>query len=161
MKNIVLIGLMGAGKSTISQILSLKLGKEMIDMDDYIEKKYNMSIPEMFEISEGYFREKESECALEISKKQNMIISTGGGIVKNPKNMEVLRESGIVIFIDRPVEHILKDIDVEYRPLLKDNPSKLYDLYNERHELYKLYAHYHLINDQTIEDIVNKILEVV
>ena len=161
MKNIVLIGLMGAGKTTIGQILSEKLSKEVIDMDDYIENKYNMSISDMFKISEDYFREKESDCVLEISKRENVIISTGGGIIKNPKNMEVLRDKGIVIYIDRPVEYILRDIDVAHRPLLKDNPSKLYNLYNQRHELYKSYAHHHFINDGSIEDIVNKILEVI
>ena len=161
MKNIVLIGLMGAGKTTIGQILSEKLSKDVVDMDDYIENKYNMSIPDMFKISEEYFREKESDCVLEISKRENVIISTGGGIIKNPKNMEVLRDKGIVIYIDRPVEYILRDIDVAHRPLLKNNPSKLYDLYNQRHEVYKSYAHHHFINDGSIEDIVNKILEVI
>ena len=58
MKNIVLIGLMGAGKTTIAKELSKRLNRDMIDMDDYIEAKYKMSIPEMFDISEEYFREK-------------------------------------------------------------------------------------------------------
>ncbi len=161
MKNIVLIGLMGAGKTTIGKELSLRLNRDMIDMDDYIEDKYNMSISDMFNISEDYFRERETLCAIEISKKENIIISTGGGIVKNSKNMEVLSENGIVIYIDRPVEDIIGDIDVISRPLLKDGAYKLYELYHQRHELYKTYAHYHLINDKTIEDIVDRILEVV
>ena len=161
MKNIVLIGLMGAGKTTISKVLSLRLKKELIDMDDYIENKYNMSIPDMFNISEEYFRERETICALEISKKEDTIISAGGGIVKNPKNMEVLSRNGIIIYIDRPLEHILKDINVACRPLLKDGVDKLKELYVQRHEVYKHYADFHLINDQTIEDIVNKIIEVI
>ena len=161
MKNIVLIGLMGAGKTTIAKELSVRLNRDMIDMDDYIEEKYKMSIPQMFEISENYFREKETECTLEVSKKENIIISTGGGIIKNPINMNALRENGIVIYIDRPLENIMEDIDVIHRPLLKDGPEKLRALHVERYELYKSYAHYHLINDKTIEDIITKILEVV
>ena len=160
MKNIVLIGMMGAGKTTLAKELSLILGRDMIDMDEYIETKYNMSIPEMFDASEEYFRERETICALEVSKKENVIISTGGGIIKNPQNMEALSENGIIIYIDRPIDNIMEDINVIHRPLLKDGPEKLRILYKERHETYKHYAHYHLVNDKTIQDIIDKILEV-
>ena len=161
MKNIVLIGMMGAGKTTIGNALASRLHKDMIDMDEYIEKKYDMSISEMFEISEEYFREKETQCALEVSKSKDMIISAGGGIIKKPQNMETLSQNGIVIYIDRPIIHILKDINVAHRPLLKDGKEKLNELYDQRHELYMHYADYHFVNDRTIEDIVDKILEVI
>lgn len=67
MKNIVLIGIMGAGKTTIGKKLSADLNRPFIDMDDYLEKKYNMSIADMFKISEDYFRNHESACCKAIA----------------------------------------------------------------------------------------------
>lgn len=157
--NIVLIGIMGCGKTTIAKMLKERLNKQWIDMDIYIEKKNQMSIKEMFDISENYFREKETECCLEIAQKDNLIISTGGGVIKNPRNIEVLQQKGWIIYIDRPVDHILKDVDTSSRPLLKDGPEKLYELYQQRHPMYLQACDYHLVNDGTLEEICQKIID--
>ena len=161
MKNIVFIGLMGCGKTTISRYLSDKLNRKMIDADVYLEDKCNMSISEMFEISEDYFREKEHLCIKEISEYDGIVISTGGGVVKNMKNIELLKRNGIIIYIDRPVEKIVEDIHTQNRPLLKDGPQKLFELYNQRHSLYLKACDYHLINDSSIEDFIKKVEEVI
>ena len=68
MKNIILVGIMGCGKTTISKLLSEKLKMPVIDMDKYIEKKYQCTIPDMFAISEEYFRDRESEACLDMAK---------------------------------------------------------------------------------------------
>ena len=128
MKNIVLIGIMGCGKTTVSLLLAEKLARPVIDIDEYLEKKYQMSIPEMFAISEAYFRERETICCQEVSKLDGYIISTGGGVIKNPENMKALKENGIVIYIDRPISMILEDVETSSRPLLKDGAEKLFDL---------------------------------
>lgn len=67
-KNIILIGMMGCGKTTIARLLKDQLKMNWIDMDIYIEDKYQMRISEMFDISEDYFRQKETECCLDVSK---------------------------------------------------------------------------------------------
>ena len=161
MKNIVLIGMMGCGKTTISKLLSEKLKRPLIDVDEYLVDKYKMTIPEMFEISEDYFRERETVCCQEVGNKNGYIISTGGGVIKNKNNCQALRKNGIIIYLDRPVETILEDVDVSSRPLLKDGPNKLYELYEERHRVYLEEAHYHVINDSSLEDVVDKIIKVV
>ena len=157
--NIVLIGIMGCGKTTIAKMLKERLNRQSIDMDIYIEEKYQMSIKEMFAVSEQYFRERETECCLEIAQKENLIISTGGGVITNPCNMEALQQKGWIIYIDRPVDHILQDVDTSSRPLLKDGPEKLYELYHQRHPLYMQFCDYHLINDGTLEEICQKIID--
>ena len=158
MENIVLIGMMGCGKTTISNLLSKELSRPLIDIDEYLVDKYDMTIPEMFDISEDYFRERETICCQEVGLLENYIISTGGGVIKNPKNIEALQRNGIIIYIDRPVELILSDVEIAARPLLKDGPDKLYQLYKERHQLYLDSCDYHIMNDVTIDEFINNII---
>jgi Shikimate kinase len=160
MKNIVLIGIMGCGKTTISKLLADKLNRPLIDMDDYLVDKYQMTINEMFDISEDYFRERETECCYDVSKLDGYIISTGGGVIKKKENTELLKKNGIVIYLDRPIINILEDVETASRPLLKEGTQKLYDLYEQRHQLYLDACDYHLSNDGSLEDIMNKILSI-
>lgn len=160
MKNIVLIGMMGCGKTTISQLLSEKLKRPLIDIDEYLVAKYHMTIPEMFAISEDYFREREAICCQEVGQKKGYIISTGGGVVKNHQNIQTLKSNGIIIYLDRPVESIINDVDTLSRPLLQDGAAKLYDLYNERHQLYLDACDYHVMNDTTLNKVVEKICQI-
>ncbi len=161
MKNIVFIGMMGCGKTTISQLLSEKLHCPLIDIDEYLVNKYQMTIPQMFEISEDYFREREAICCQEVGQLEGYIISTGGGVIKNSKNIEALREKGMIIYIDRPVELILNDVEISTRPLLKDGPEKLYDLYHERHELYLQACDFHILNNNSLESVVDHIIQMI
>lgn len=161
MKNIVLIGMMGCGKTTLSQRLSHEINRPWIDLDDYLEKKYAMSISDMFDISEEYFRERETLCCQEVAEKNGVIISTGGGIIKDSQNIDILSQNGVIVFIDRPVEQILQDIRIEERPLLKDGPQKLYELHEERYHLYKESCHYHVINNSTIDDMIIKLKDII
>ncbi len=80
MKNIVLIGMMGCGKSTIGKILSEKMNYNFVDCDDYLENKYNKKISDCFLVSESYFRDLETVCLEELSKSNKNILSTGGGM---------------------------------------------------------------------------------
>ena len=159
MKNIVLIGMMGCGKTTISKLLGKKLNKLVIDTDEYIVNKYHQTIDEMFVIGEDYFRENETNVCKEIVKLNGYIISTGGGVIKRKENRDVLKQAGTVFYIDRPVDNIVTDVETAHRPLLKDGPEKLYQLFDERHQLYLDSCHYHVKNDGTLTDIVNKIVE--
>lgn len=161
-KNIVLIGMPGCGKTTIGRLVSQKLDIGFCDIDHYIEKKEGRIIPDIFKDNgEEYFRKLESEAVEKVSKKTGCMISTGGGVVKFHKNMELLKKSGIIIFINRTVESIISDIETDGRPLLKDGKEKLYKLYRERIDLYKKYSDYEVLNEGSLEDIVEKISEIV
>jgi shikimate kinase len=161
MKNIVLIGIMGCGKTTISKLLAQRLNRPVIDMDDYVVEKFNMTISEMFDVSEDYFRDNESECCKDLALLDNYIISTGGGVIKRENNINELKKNGIIIYIDRPIINIVEDVETSTRPLLKDGPQKLYDLYEERNPLYMNACDYHIMNDSSLEEIVNKIIEII
>lgn len=161
MKNIVLIGIMGCGKTTISKMLGEKLNRPVIDIDEYIEEKYQQTIPEMFEVSETYFRDNETAGCKDAASLSGYIISTGGGVILKSINIEYLKQNGIIIYIDRPIDNILTDVQVASRPLLKEGPQKLYDLDKQRHRLYLEACDHHIINDDTLENITDKIIEIV
>lgn len=158
MKNIILIGMMGCGKTTLSKELAKELNRPVVDIDEYLEEKYQMTIPEMFAVSEDYFREREHICCQDIAELDGYIVSTGGGVIKNPSNIDVLKNNGIVFYLDRPVENILQDIDISSRPLLKDGPEKLYHLYQERHHLYLQACDYHIHNDSSLDIVIKQIM---
>lgn len=145
-KNIVLIGMMGAGKTYIGGKLAKLLAHfSYVDTDEEIEKNTKLSIPEIFEKhSEGYFRELESKIIEGISTKRNQIISIGGGAFKNPKNIEALKKNGIVFYLKAPAEELFKRIEnqtngaEQNRPLLnKDFSLKtVKDLLKKREKNY-------------------------
>ncbi len=132
-KNLVLIGMPSCGKTTIGKALSQRLIKEFVDTDDEIIKKINMPISDFFaKYGENEFRKIESEVILEVSKKQNTIIATGGGAVLNRKNTELLKGNGTVAFIDRPLDLLVTTDD---RPL-SSNKELLKKRYDERYDIY-------------------------
>lgn len=158
-KNIVLIGMPGCGKTTIGKYISESLNIEFCDVDEYIVKRENKSITEIFENGEEHFRKIESESVKEVSSTYPKIISTGGGVVKNYKNIEVLRKKGIIIFINRPLKDISDDVDIQNRPLLKDGTEKLYILYDQRYKLYKEYCDYEILNTN-LQECTEKIISI-
>ena len=161
MKNkIVIIGMPGCGETTVSRILGKELNLKIYDVDDYIQKKTSKTIAELFEKGEDYFRDIETQCCIELSKKSNILIATGGGAVKRKENMECFKDDSVIVFIDRPVDNILGDVDVSKRPLLKDGKEKLIKLYEERYLLYKEYADEIVVNNSNIDDVVNKVKEI-
>ena len=92
-----------------------------------------------------------------LGEKSKTIISSGGGVIKKSINIEYLKKNSIVVFIDRPVENILGDIQVEKRPLLANGKEVLYKLYDERYDLYKKYCDYRVENTGSLDEIVDKI----
>jgi len=163
MENIVLIGLMGAGKSTVGKFLADKLGYDFIDTDALIEKEQSMSIPMIFEkFGEEYFRKLENELVVSLIKRENTIISTGGGLVQNLDNITNLSKNGVIVYLKADAnilyERIRNDIN---RPLLQNtNPlNKLKELLIKREKNYKLANLIINTENKTIENIANEILK--
>ena len=160
-KNIILIGMMGCGKTTLGRILAKKLSYDFIDMDDYIEEIANDSISNLFKVSEGNFRNWETEACRRLSKINKSVISAGGGVIKKNINMKLFNDNSIIIFIDRPIENILEDIDVSKRPLLSKGKEVLYKLKEERYDLYNNYCHYRVANDGSLEEAIDSIMKII
>lgn len=129
--NIVLVGMMGAGKSYIGGKLAKLLAQfSYIDTDKEIEKRTKLTISEIFEKhSEKYFRELEFTIIEEISKNKNQIISIGGGAFENSQNIELLKRNGLVFYLKAPAKELFKRIkseskDFQNRPLLNEDFSE-------------------------------------
>lgn len=155
--NIVLIGMPSCGKTTIGSILSKKLNKELFDIDSLIVDEVGMEIKDYMKLNdEKSFREVESNIVKEVSKGNNSIISTGGGVILNKNNIVNLKQNGLIIFIDRKLENLTPTAS---RPLTS-NFSDLEKKYNERINLYREYADIVVDNNKNIDDAINKIMEV-
>lgn len=156
-ENIVLIGMPSCGKTTIGNILAEKLSREFFDSDNLVATTENTTISEIFKTKgEDYFRNKETEAIFTLSKNNSCIISTGGGAVLSKKNIDLLKENGKVIFLDRPLEMLITTSD---RPL-SSNREDLEKRYNERYNLYREYADVVIDASGSIENVVNQILKV-
>lgn len=154
MENIVLIGMPGSGKTTIARALSTVLGRDIIDTDSEIERKTNMSVPEIFrKYGEPRFRELEHEAIKEYGKLSGKILSLGGGAILDPENYPHLHQNGTIYFIRRETELLATD----GRPLSK-SPEALKEMQKIRLPLYRKFADIEISNDSTLEDAVDQIL---
>ena len=162
-KNIVLlIGMPGCGKTTIGKEVSKRLNYKFYDMDSYIEDISKSTVSELFDKGEEFFRDYETRACKELSIiNEKIIISSGGGVVKREENIDYFKKNGIIIFIDRPIEYIVGDVDTNSRPLLKSGKSKLYNLYSERYNLYNNYCNYKITNDKSIENTIDNVVEII
>ncbi len=122
-KNIVLVGLMGCGKSSVGNVLAEKTGLKLVDTDELIEQQENKTISEIFKINgEKYFRELEHQCAKSLSNNASLIVSTGGGMLENTKNMDLFKQNGYVLYLYAPAKELYKRVKNEtHRPLLKNS----------------------------------------
>jgi shikimate kinase len=159
-KSIILIGMPGCGKSKIGEIIANKLNMPFIDIDTYISDSTNLTIIELFKNGEDAFRDIEAKAIMQLSEKTPAVIATGGGVVKRYDNILNLKKTGLIIYINRPIENIAADIDVLARPLLAKEPSQLYKLFKERSHLYKKYCDYEVMNISSINDVVKAIIKI-
>jgi len=158
--NIVLIGVMGSGKTTIGKLLARRLRMNFVDMDAMIETLHG-PITQIFEQhGEDYFRDIELSTSKKLSDTDHIVISTGGGIVKNPENLALLGKNSLVFFLDRPVSVILESLNVFHRPLLKDNPEKLYEIHKERYALYVSQSDITIDASGSVQEVIKRILSV-
>jgi shikimate kinase len=148
-KNIYLIGLMGAGKSTVGRMLAKRLGKTFFDSDHEIEKRCGVKIPTIFEMEgEEGFRKRESAVIKDLTQMQDIVLATGGGSVLLSENRTYLHENGYVVYLRaNPHELWVRTRNDKGRPLLNtaDPQKKLRELFEIRDPLYTSIAH------QTVE----------
>ena len=161
-KNLVLLGMMGVGKSTLGKIVAKKQGLIFIDTDLNIEKKYSMKILEIFEKKgEDFFRLQEENEVLESLKKNNCIIALGGGAFMNKNVRNIILENSLSIWLDLNLKTLNKRIKWnKKRPLLHEKNAQkvMKKLYVERRNIYKLAHHKINCNNLTKGNIAKKII---
>jgi len=144
--NIVLIGMPMSGKSYYSRQIAKAYNKGLVDIDKEIEYTQKKSIQELFnEYGESGFRNIETRIIELKSKELNKAISTGGGVVLNTNNIQLLKQNGVVVFLDVSLEELM-NMPTKGRPLLKD-PNNLIDLFSERYDLYKNYCDVRIVKN--------------
>ncbi len=141
-RNVVLIGFMGTGKTSTGKRLASRLGFAFLDLDQYIEEREGCKIPEIFAgRGEAYFRAAEKKAVEEAAARKNTVIATGGGTVKDPENMERLRQSGTVVCLTADVETIVARTSRRgERPLLDrsdDRRQAVAELLESRRSFYE------------------------
>ena len=143
--NVFLVGMMGAGKTTIGKFLANFLNKTFLDSDREIQKRTGVTIPLIFEIEgEPGFRKRETEMLLELVQTKNIVLATGGGAVLSAENREILMRNGTVIYLRATVDDLWRRTRQDKnRPLLQtpDPRRKLTELYAQRDPLYRETAH--------------------
>ena len=152
-KNIVLIGFMGCGKSTVGKKLAGALSYEFSDTDAMIEEAYGKTISKMFEEDgEEYFRTAETELLQKLSAEaKGLVLATGGGMPMREENAALLKEIGTVIFLETKIETILERLQNDTgRPLAdgEDREARLRPLYEKRLPVYRAAADYILDTEE-------------
>ena len=164
MKNIFLVGFMGTGKSTIARRMKQKYRMEIIEMDELIEEREGMKIPELFQTyGEEYFRNLETELLSEIQAKENLVVSCGGGVVLREENVRKMKECGMVVLLTASPQTILKRVrNNNRRPLLegKKTIEEIGKLMEARREAYERAADVSIcVDDKNSEKICMEIIK--
>jgi len=144
-RSVFLVGMMGAGKSTVGRRLAAALGRSFVDADRELEQRCGVSIATIFELEgEAGFRRREAAVIAELSARPGLVVATGGGVVLLPENRERLRERGVVVYLCASAQdlwHRLRNDKV--RPLLRtpDPRRRIAELVEQRDPIYRDCAH--------------------
>jgi len=154
-KNLILIGMPGAGKSAIGQLVAERLGRPFVDADKAIEQVAGRTVPEIFGAEgEVGFRKRETEMLAELCRRFGLVIATGGGCVTRSENHPYLRKNSVIVFLERP----LSDLSQVDRPL--SQTGDLETMYHIRLPLYQQLADFTVENNAAPETVAARILEV-
>ena len=156
--NIVLVGMPGSGKTTIGRQVAKKLDKIHVDLDDEFYKEYKIRPDRVIaEMGEGKFRDMESQIACKFGKMNNLVISTGGGVVTREENYKYLKQNSLIVLIERDV----KKLSTRGRILSQGGLSSLFAMKAKRQPSYRMFADYTIVNDGYFRFAVDKIVDLV
>lgn len=155
MKNIILVGMPGSGKSTIAALLAEQLGRSIVDADQKVIELAGKSIPDIFaEDGEAIFRQWETQALSDLGKKSQLIIATGGGCVTQQRNYPLLHQNGMIFWLQRELDLLPTD----GRPL--SQIQKLSDMYAMRKPMYEAFSDYQIDNNGTCQESIHQILSI-
>ncbi len=164
MRNIVLVGFMGTGKTSVGKKLAARLQMSMIDTDDIVVEDSGMDIPDIFaQYGETHFRDLESAAVRKAANLENHVISTGGGVVLREANLEMLKGNGVVFCLTAASEEIQRRIGSEtHRPLLQDPDPlrKIEQMLTERCPFYARADYEITTTGLSIKAVTDKIIDI-
>ena len=141
-RHIFIIGMPGCGKSSLGRKVASTMGLTYVDTDARIEQAAGCPVTQIFEkYGEAAFRAAETNVLIQLTREPGSLVSTGGGMVMRPENLAIMRNHGIILLVDRPLEEIMGDIKLNRRPMLaaKGLPE-VERLYHERIDTYRAAA---------------------
>lgn len=160
MYNIVLIGMMGSGKTTISRILGRRLGRKVLDTDDIISEESGMTITELFAVEgETGFRDRETALCRRIGTEENLVIATGGGLPLRRENRDALGENSVVVFLMRDPGEIYDQTDMSGRPLGQEGKSAFVERFFQRLPVYEAFSDLVIRDFSDPESTADRIME--
>ncbi len=162
-KNIVFLGMMGSGKSSIGSLISQKLGLDFFDIDQQIEKELKMKISEIFNIKgEKYFRVIEEKVSLDILKKKNIVIALGGGTFLNKNVRKIILKDHLSFWLRLSAEKLISRIKYNPKRPIAFNSTKedLLQLVKNRSKIYSKALYKMNCDNLSKKEIVNKILNI-
>ena len=140
-KNIVLIGMMGSGKTTVGKLLAQRLCRPFADTDALIEEREGRSIPDIFaQDGESVFRALELELSRELSGKSGLIVACGGGLPTQDEAIAALKENGLVFWLDRDPGATYDRLNVAHRPLARSGRGDFIRRYQDRASIYQRWS---------------------
>ena len=158
-RNILLIGLPGCGKSTVGALAAERLGWAFSDMDETVESIAGRTIKELFADGEECFRDVETQACRLLAQRSRTVLAAGGGVVKREQNIALLRPSCRIVFLDRRAQEIVRDVDTQTRPLLRQGAEQVFALERERRPLYLAAAEQVLTGDLTPNEAAQMICQ--
>ncbi len=160
MRNIVLIGMMGCGKTTCANLLSKKLNRPVVDTDALIVEREGRPISDIFAAEgEHYFRDLETAVAQEIGCKTGLIVATGGGLPLRSENVLALRKNGVVFWLKRDPASTFASESMEGRPLAQDGQEAFIKRFEQRAPIYQAAADFVIENFTDPKTTVGEILD--
>ena len=151
-KNIILIGMMGCGKSTVGALLAHRLGRELVDTDAVIEERTGRAIPDIFSADgEEGFRALELALCRELSGRSGLVIACGGGLPTQEAAIAALKENGLVFWLDRDPGETYDALDVSGRPLAQGGREDFLARYACRSPIYRRWADFILVKPESPE----------
>lgn len=165
-QNIIFVGPMGAGKTTIGKQLARQLGRTFYDSDRVIEERTGANIPLIFEMEgEEGFRRREKAVIAELTQLHDIVLATGGGVILDPDNRDQITRQGFVIYLNAPLDHLFNRTSKDKnRPLLQtaDPRKKLEEILKIRDPLYREVADIVIDTDSSpTHSVVKKLLAII
>ena len=160
-RNLVLIGMMGCGKTTVGGLLARRLGRELVDTDAWIEAQAGRSIPELFAAEgEAGFREHELAVSRALAREQGLVIACGGGLPTRPDAIASLKSSGAVFWINRDPGVIYDTVSMAHRPLGQGGKEDFLERFRQREPVYRRWADYIIEGHSLAAEAAERVAEI-
>lgn len=160
MKNLVLVGMMGCGKSTCARLIHEMTGAEAVDTDLLIQERTGMTVGRIFaEQGEDCFRDLETQVCRELAQRSDLVIACGGGLPLREENRRLLKETGLVVYLYRPVEEIYRPEKLRNRPLARGGRADFFRRFEHRDPIYREMAHLVIESEPVKTDTAAKVLK--